>query len=765
MVSEGHFVLRPRVTPDLVAGDYRIRADHQLSGHDRLTGTIDGNDDGQIDPIAQVQESKIHFDVNSPRYQLPPGEVLSTFPPANAIGSFGTRLPQVVIKRRTLPWERTPADFSPDDPNDAAPFVALVLIAEGEAELKIGVPAADCFTDGVDLPLGDTLDDPEVAVGNCLAIRKSMIDKIFPTQQEVMLLTHSREVDLSDTELALGDDDGYLSVVVSNRLPMAGTGGDGNTMPVNYLACLVNLEGQFEELLEETEDPPLLFTWLMNVLLTNVEDATVSDHVVMGTADPPDRVLEIMNPAVSDAGANFGGPRASLAQGSSTHSVQVTSNVQGTNGGHIGGAGWGASDPEMTSAQIYAEMASGFSRASVADLQVGEIMVDPILRFPVMLHWSFTTSGNDTFESLMDGLDSRLLGDTNPDQSVPDGRLPLEVAETGHTGLTHRTRVGDEVRAWYRGPLAPHPMDNSSQVRLPLAHSSDQLRVVTPDGREDLSLAAAFEVGRLLALSQPSIVASLLRWRQHEFRAARLDAMLESASGVFAEIGTLTKMAESDIMVDDLWGITVGRQLVKELVTNPDGFVGPPRPLLTPGRGLEIDGVPSDVLATGLGLDPKVLRGRPDVVFEQLREAQSATVELDIDKIGTVELREGLQAGLRQVVDEVAMGVLSAGLIYDTTTGNAFGAAGFPALNDGVEIGDYIGSVLSGESVIDLIDPDQFDGDTVGIGVGAGRIDNIGEIRLGQVEGGIGGAGGLTPRGNPSAHDDDSKNLDTEGDS
>ena len=59
--------------------------------------------------------------------------------------------------------------------------------------------------------------------------------------------------------------------------------------------------------------------------------------------------------------------------------------------------------------------------------------------------------------------------------------------------------------AWFRGPLHAAP-DRTRSRTTPLAHHSDQLRGVIPDGREDLGYAAAFEIGRLLALSQPSLV-------------------------------------------------------------------------------------------------------------------------------------------------------------------------------------------------------------------------------------------------------------------
>src|SRR5690606_6984149 len=68
---------------------------------------------------------------------------------------------------------------------------------------------------------------------------------VFPTKDDLQLLVHVREVDLSDTELAMGDDDGFLAVVLANRLPQFDRVG---CKPVRYLACLINLEGQLDVL-------------------------------------------------------------------------------------------------------------------------------------------------------------------------------------------------------------------------------------------------------------------------------------------------------------------------------------------------------------------------------------------------------------------------------------------------------------------------------------------------------------------------------------
>jgi hypothetical protein len=105
VVAEGTFQLYPRYDPPLKAGLYRFLSDQVItaSGVDFTLSAADTPD---------VEQLQTHVRVRSPQYALPPDQVLSTFPPANHEGSFGARLPQVVIKRRTLPWERA-VDTSP----------------------------------------------------------------------------------------------------------------------------------------------------------------------------------------------------------------------------------------------------------------------------------------------------------------------------------------------------------------------------------------------------------------------------------------------------------------------------------------------------------------------------------------------------------------------------------------------------------------------------------------------------------------------------
>ncbi|PCM45839.1 hypothetical protein [Marinobacter sp. ANT_B65] len=644
-VGEGKFKLYAKLPAPLTAGLWRLRADQHFTAQSG-DATLDEND-------LRVNQENIHLRIRSPRYLLPPDQILSTYPPANSFGSYGSRLPQVVIKRRTLPWER-----SLDGAPEYTPWLALVLIAEGEAKLETSVDVNNCVTAGVEL---EGL--KEVAKGNCLVAKQSLIHRVFPTKNDIDLLAHAREVDIRDTELMMGDDDGFLAVVISNRLPLPGKDENGNDAPVKYLACLINLEGQYDVLLNRSPDPaPTFVTTFVTQHLSFHENYAQNDHVVMGTALAPG------GPGINPVDLGELTNPVPLAQGiKGSHTTRYQSGVA-TGGGakpFSGNGQWSISPTANdTSAKVALQMAAPFR--NVDEFQV--LPYDPEYRFPVLLHWSFTTTGDTTFRSLMTNLDSRLLGDKGSSAKPPSGRLPLEVAESGHVGLGHQTREGDRVRAWYRGPLVPHPTKNSGSDRLKLAHSSDQLRIVIPDGREDLSLATAFEIGRLLTLSQPSIIASLMRWRQADYHAARLHALMTANQSLWEEVlGVGFEKIDAHRI-----GPLVGRLFADAIAKNPEQFLGNPRARVTAGRPLEFEGKATAVLARGLGLKKSLFTGDLTKVFNGLRDAKIPRDNLMLSELGRVDVRDTLGVDLDKQRIDLVSSALSNKLLDDHLTGPAF---------------------------------------------------------------------------------------------
>jgi len=201
--------------------------------------------------------------------------------------------------------------------------------------------------------------------------------------------------------------------------------------------------------------------------------------------------------------------------------------------------------------------------------------------------------------------------------------------DTGHVGLEQKTRRGDNVRAWYRGPFVPHPTEDSASRRLPLAHAADQLRVVIPDGREDLSLASAFEIGRLLALANPNMVAALLRWRQLHYSTVRRTSAWHINAALLGAIDgfVLTKRISSGAATD------LSRAMMRAVTEAPSEFLGAPRPLVDPGTKLPFAGDANTLLANAFGLP--ALRGEPARVLETLQKTPVRVAPIT-ERIGRV---------------------------------------------------------------------------------------------------------------------------------
>jgi hypothetical protein len=587
MPQTGHFILHSNVMPEITAGRYELRTEQ--------TGL----------PF-EVESEITHIQVAAPRYMMPTDQILSSFPPANAEGAFGDRLPQIVLKRRTLPWERNPASGA--NPSET-PWLALVVVAEGEATLSTAAPVRDCVTPGTALL---DPDDQDVEQGLYLAVTETVVKKIFPCKDDLPLLAHVREVDVNDTELANGDDDGWLAVVLSNRLPVFD---EANKKPVRYMACLVNLEGQLDAL-----PPPLppvpSFEFVLAQdwsVLATVNAASSPDARVMGNVNLGNVVLPTA--ALGPASARPEG-LAAMALNKTAADAKIGVALDGSAAMQQPGVGqqWSSATQKVTAAALDPDakrlvrdtMAQGFR------LPIELYALEKVLRFPVLAHWSFTTKEGATFETLMQDLDVGLLG-TVPERApnAPAADAAPEVVQTGHIGLDHRTRRGDPTRAWYRGPCVPFPTPRDSTAKnepLALAHSADQLRRVIPDGREDLSLAAAFEIGRLMALSQLSVVSALLRFRAEQFGAGRVREILAELIS-FA----LPSLAELRAARIDM-GRFVALQVLPVLAKNTDRMIGPQRPVADPGRPLRVEGDLDRLVATGLGFDLAALRKRADSV-------------------------------------------------------------------------------------------------------------------------------------------------------
>jgi hypothetical protein len=243
--------------------------------------------------------------------------------------------------------------------------------------------------------------------------------------------------------------------------------------------------------------------------------------------------------------------------------------------------------------------------------------------------------------------------------------LPL-VAETGHVLLDHVSRRGEAAPAWFRGPFTPAAVPRSEgpdpAAPPPLAHHADQLRRVVPDGHEDLGYCAAFEIGRLLALSQPGVVAALARWRAEAFGAARVTTTADTAvtglpdavRDAFDRPDPLAKNADAALRAPTV-GARAARALVDALGAAPTELLGAARPVADPGAAARhlkgvLDGGTAALLA-GFGLQ---VDGDPDVDPDGVLDAVAAAPVRVLDEGGGELDATVLRARLEDAVAAVA---------------------------------------------------------------------------------------------------------------
>jgi hypothetical protein len=148
------------------------------------------------------------------------------------------------------------------------------------------------------------------------------------------------------------------------------------------------------------------------------------------------------------------------------------------------------------------------------------------LRLTVLTHWTFNTK-KDTAAAFVDQLEllnDRTIGgpdasNTNLRLAVPGANPPVSTAlAAGYVPLDHDLRTGETTVSWYRGPLST--VDRArSPLPLPVSSPDQALAFDPTTGMFDASLAAAWTIGRLVALQDQSYASALYTWKKGLTRA------------------------------------------------------------------------------------------------------------------------------------------------------------------------------------------------------------------------------------------------------
>ncbi|MFI6595402.1 hypothetical protein ACIBHX_04090 [Nonomuraea sp. NPDC050536] len=156
-----------------------------------------------------------------------------------------------------------------------------------------------------------------------------------------------------------------------------------------------------------------------------------------------------------------------------------------------------------------------------------DVAASPTVRLVSLASWRFAcVTESQSFAHLardLAGGEHRLrLPDTG--QATADAFL-----DRGYIPVRHRLRQGADTVSWYRGPLVNGPI--AADPAPPPGRTPDHLlRVHTGVGMIDVGYAAAWQLGRLLALRSTDVAAGLYAWKRRR-RHRLLRESLQGSDG------------------------------------------------------------------------------------------------------------------------------------------------------------------------------------------------------------------------------------------
>jgi hypothetical protein len=146
------------------------------------------------------------------------------------------------------------------------------------------------------------------------------------------------------------------------------------------------------------------------------------------------------------------------------------------------------------------------------------------IRLVSLQNWSFTSvDPKETFEGYLEDLDVgplQIKATVAPTTDVE--RAVMNALNMGYTAIAHQTRQGDQTVSWYRGPFVPFavpdaitvPVPDSTGSVQPITTADQAVRYNPISGMMDVSYAAAWQLGRLLALQNQAFSLALYNWKR-----------------------------------------------------------------------------------------------------------------------------------------------------------------------------------------------------------------------------------------------------------
>jgi hypothetical protein len=161
--------------------------------------------------------------------------------------------------------------------------------------------------------------------------------------------------------------------------------------------------------------------------------------------------------------------------------------------------------------------------------------------------------------------------------SATAGEITSRLAE-GFVPLDFHARTGEEAFAWYRGPLTPvlpAPLVKSG----PLLSADAAIAYQKTFGTFDMSLGAAWQAGRAIALADRVFGQKLLDWRRRTHQLT--DRLLARLQGTFFFTQDQIDSLSTDTTVHDEFLGVLDAALLQQMAAAADGSGAVPQPAST----------------------------------------------------------------------------------------------------------------------------------------------------------------------------------------
>lgn len=486
--------------PSIQKGDYLITVKQVINANDITSGN--------------EFSATLKFSVLGPRFTFDPQEIQAVFPPDGSLGDHANVFPHIILKRSTLPWERLAASSEPN-----IPWLALLLFDEGELSNETSQHA--------DVPLeGGQHDDDRPSV---IDVPYTLLKDIIPTGKDLQFLTHVRTT--QDETGKPGEDE--LAVIICNRLPRPGA---------MSIAHLVSIEGLYEQTSDQTyvfnADGAQSGDSIRLVSLTSWRFACIdkrqgfkgllmhlNQQLLFSIKDDgigislnQDKIPEQLKQAFAhnqhplNASIQVDHVQWKITDNSLCYFISNTFNVYSQAGRHLFKL-----DAAAVNSNQLEQLLDKFKQSSHI---LSESAAMSTIAVPD--HWWLNKD-----EYLIAQEQKRLyVYHLDPDNSCTLRLPPLNSSDQptatnaaesylkmGCVPLSHFMREGNKSVSWYHSPLVPGDYPQQD-IPLPVRSSDDLVRYNPDYGMFDVSYAAAWELGRLLALQSKSFSVGLYHWKR-----------------------------------------------------------------------------------------------------------------------------------------------------------------------------------------------------------------------------------------------------------